>query len=317
MSATGGDARSDALRFSLAIDATVAIAFATNASDYLDYTSVKVGNGSELPNYIPQRSRIQAFGRFLVTRHISNVQAVELVKDFAEEESIQNPENTVQLHFCAIVEGMELAAKLVWTDKVEVISRKVLVDEGSRQLVEVEQSALWRFLWWSGTFPVHVIVDQNREDHSMKFKQVKAGFMKRFEGCWIIDPLFVDKAICFPFKPKTLTEYDSCTRGRGRVGSIVSLCQLIQPALVPPPPISWYLRGITTRTTEMLITDLVIEAARIRGDFGTKFHQKQELLSQGTVNENPVINDLSDVKERWAQRRNMRRHKNHRRLQWD
>ncbi|KAL4383869.1 hypothetical protein GQ457_15G003410 [Hibiscus cannabinus] len=31
----------------------------------------------------------------------------------------------------------------------EVISRKVLVDEGQRQVVEVEQAAFWRFLWWS------------------------------------------------------------------------------------------------------------------------------------------------------------------------
>ncbi|KAL4282772.1 hypothetical protein GQ457_16G013220 [Hibiscus cannabinus] len=50
----------------------------------------------------------------------------------------------------------------------EVISRKVLVDEGQRQVVEVEQAALWRFFWWSGTISVHVLVDQNREDHSVR-----------------------------------------------------------------------------------------------------------------------------------------------------
>ena len=50
----------------------------------------------------------------------------------------------------------------------EVLSRKVLVDEGLRQVVEVEQSALWRFLWWSGTLAVHVLVDQNRADHSVR-----------------------------------------------------------------------------------------------------------------------------------------------------
>jgi hypothetical protein len=50
----------------------------------------------------------------------------------------------------------------------EVISRRVLVDEGLRQVVELEQAALWRFLWWSGTISVHVIVDQNREDHSVR-----------------------------------------------------------------------------------------------------------------------------------------------------
>lgn len=50
----------------------------------------------------------------------------------------------------------------------EVISRKVLVDEGLRQVVELEQAALWRFLWWSGTFSIHILVDQNRKDHSVR-----------------------------------------------------------------------------------------------------------------------------------------------------
>lgn len=34
-------------------------------------------------------------------------------------------------------------------------------------MVELEQAALWRFLWWSGTISVHVLVDQNRADHSV------------------------------------------------------------------------------------------------------------------------------------------------------
>lgn len=48
-----------------------------------------------------------------------------------------------------------------------MISRKVLVDEGLRQVVEVEQAAIWKFLWWSGTFAIKVVVDQNRADHSV------------------------------------------------------------------------------------------------------------------------------------------------------
>ncbi|KAL6572330.1 hypothetical protein OROMI_013288 [Orobanche minor] len=43
----------------------------------------------------------------------------------------------------------------------EVISRKVLVDEGTRQVVEVEQAAIWRFLWWSRTISVHVLDGRN------------------------------------------------------------------------------------------------------------------------------------------------------------
>lgn len=196
--------------------------------------------------------------------------------------------------------------KRVFKNIKEVISRKVLVDEGSRQLVEVEQAALWKFLWWSGTINVHVLADQNREDHSMKFKQLKTGFMKKFEGCWTVDPLFVDEELCFPFKPKTLKEYCACSGGKGRVGSKVRLEQVIQPAIVPPPPISWYLRGITTKTTEMLINDLLAEAASIRGGFGPESPEK-ELESKG-VSDEPQVNSVRDIKERWAlHRRNHRR----------
>lgn len=146
----------------------------------------------------------------------------------------------------------------------------------------------------------------------MKFKQVKTGFMKRFEGCWRVEPLFVDEKTCFPFKPKTWTDYHSCTGGKGRIGSKVSLEQLIQPAIVPPPPISWYLRGITSKTTEMLINDLLAEAARIRGELNPEksnkeleMSQDQEILSQ--------VDNVSNIKERWAlRRRNAKQH--HRRL---
>ncbi|KAJ7943649.1 protein of unknown function (DUF220) [Quillaja saponaria] len=155
----------------------------------------------------------------------------------------------------------------------EVISRKVLVDEGLRQVVEVEQAAIWRFLWWSGTISVHVLVDQNREDYSMKFKQVKTGFMKKFEGYWNVEPLFIDEKTCLPFKPKTWEDYCACTGGKGRIASQVSLEQIIQPAIVPPPPMSWYLRGITTKTTEMLIHDLLAEAVRIREGFSSERSQ--------------------------------------------
>ncbi|XP_010427823.1 PREDICTED: uncharacterized protein LOC104712594 [Camelina sativa] len=184
----------------------------------------------------------------------------------------------------------------------EVMSRKVLVDEGLRQVVEVEQAALWKFLWWSGTISVHVLVDQNRADHSMKFKQVKSGFMKRFEGSWQVKPLFVDEHMCDRLKPKTLDEYNRCTGGKGRIGSKVTLDQLIQPAIVPPPPISWYLRGITAKTTEMLIYDLLAETTRIRAA-----GEMEDGHSPGEQR----IGTSGDIKGRWAaHRRTSRRRRN-------
>jgi hypothetical protein len=40
--------------------------------------------------------------------------------------------------------------------------------------------------------------------------------------------------------------------------------QVVQPAVVPPPPFKSYVRGITTRTTEMLLQDLQAEGKRLR-----------------------------------------------------
>ncbi|KAI7728845.1 hypothetical protein M8C21_023824 [Ambrosia artemisiifolia] len=182
----------------------------------------------------------------------------------------------------------------------EVLSRKVLLDEGSRQIVDLEQAAIWRFLWWSGTISVHVLVDQNRDDYSMKFKQVTAGFMKRFEGSWKVEPILLDEKLCHPFKPKTLSEYMSCTQCNGRIASKVTLQQLVEPAIVPPPPISWYLRGITSKTVEMLINDLVEEAARIKGVSATDSTTTSPNLDQ--VSSSNEIQTL-DIKERWALRR--------------
>ncbi|KAM3327684.1 hypothetical protein P3S68_033733 [Capsicum galapagoense] len=196
--------------------------------------------------------------------------------------------------------------KRVFKNIKEVLSRKVLVDEGSRQVVELDQAAIWRFLWWSGTISVHVLVDQNREDYTMKFTQVKTGFMERFEGRWKVEPLLVDEHLCHPYRPKTLADYISCTKGKGRIGSTVSLDQLIQPAIVPPPPISWYLRGITAKTTEMIITDLVAEAARIRGSSSNNSQQGLQVNDESSAEHQ--IGDIRDIKERWALRRRTSRH---------
>ncbi|KAL6655741.1 hypothetical protein ACP70R_006567 [Stipagrostis hirtigluma subsp. patula] len=194
--------------------------------------------------------------------------------------------------------------KRVFKNIKEVISRKVLLDEGSRQIVEVEQAAIWKFLWWSGILSVHVFV---------KFKQGRTGFMRKFEGCWRIEPLFVDKEACLPLDPHTLEEYESCTDGRGRVGSAVTLDQLIEPSLLPPPPISWYLRGITSRTTEMLVNDLIAETARLRGVSNT-VDGKQNIEEICDGNENRPANGCGDIKERWRQRRKRGRHGNSLRL---
>lgn len=86
--------------------------------------------------------------------------------------------------------------------------------------------------------------------------------------------------------------------------SKLSLEQIIEPAIVPPPPISWYLRGITTRTTEMLINDLLAEAARIRGFSST--NTIEHVISE-KIYDKCQIDELGDIKERWTMRRKISR----------
>jgi Domain of unknown function DUF220 len=174
-------------------------------------------------------------------------------------------------------------------------------------------------------------------EFQVKFKQGRTGFMKKFEGCWKIEPIYVDNPVSFSQNvPRTLTEYEKCTNGEGRVGSAVSLEQLVQPAMVPPPPISWYLRGITTKTTEMLIQDLLAETARLRearddGRGGTIDDGLAGSIGDGSTNcrDDGLAGSIgdgstncrhgncrgiaacggNDIKERWRWRRRNRRNR--------
>nr|GFB68834.1 chaperone protein ClpB3, chloroplastic [Tanacetum cinerariifolium] len=77
----------------------------------------------------------------------------------------------------------------------------------------------------------------------------------------------------------------------------VALQQLVAPAFVPPPPISWYLRGIATRKVQIMINDLLDEAARIKGVSATELNIHQELSSNELK-----LDEITDNKERWALR---------------
>ncbi|KAG2257387.1 hypothetical protein Bca52824_076681 [Brassica carinata] len=183
----------------------------------------------------------------------------------------------------------------------ECISRKVLTEEGPMQTVDVKQAAAWKFLWWAGTFPVHLIVQENRKNLTSKYKQEKTMFMKVFEGCWRVEPLFIDEHLCDRMKPKTLQDYDSCSNGRGRIGSKVTMDQMFQPsAILTPPPLSWYIRGITIKTTESMIEDLLAEAARLRGGGGGGGHDDDGQGENGAVLEKSKD---EHIKERWRSRR--------------
>jgi hypothetical protein len=58
--------------------------------------------------------------------------------------------------------------------------------------------------------------------------------------------------------------------------------QVVQPALVPPPPFKGYVRGITTKTTEMLLHDLQAEGKRLRDDLLDNSGEQPEPVKEGT-----------------------------------
>lgn len=91
-------------------------------------------------------------------------------------------------------------------------------------------------------------------------------FMKTFFGKWQIEPLYVDNMrFCKPRLPKNREEYRQCTSGKGLIGSTVTLNQSFKPSsYLNLPPVSWYIRRVTIKTTKALVEDLQLQAAIIR-----------------------------------------------------
>ncbi|AEE30417.1 OBP32pep protein, putative (DUF220) [Arabidopsis thaliana] len=151
----------------------------------------------------------------------------------------------------------------------EHVSSKVFSDLGpTEKHVRVEKAAPWRFLWWSGSIPVHLTFNESRKDFSTLYMIPKKNvmFMKTFYGKWQIEPWYVDNMrFCKPRLPKNREEYRQCTGGKGLIGSRVTLDQYFQPSsYLNLPPLSWYIRRATVKTTKALIEDLQIQAAVIR-----------------------------------------------------
>lgn len=74
-----------------------------------------------------------------------------------------------------------------------------------------------------------------------------------------------------------------------RIFHVLFPWQVVQPAMVPPPPFKSYVRGITIRTTEMLLQDLQTEGKRLRETSSTGEYleasqavQKEECLDESS-----------------------------------
>ncbi|XP_026420918.1 uncharacterized protein LOC113316952 isoform X4 [Papaver somniferum] len=61
----------------------------------------------------------------------------------------------------------------------EEISFKIL-----KQVVEVEQATMWKFLWWSGIIAVHVMVGQSIDDHSKLFSSTSSSSLCLLFPSW-------------------------------------------------------------------------------------------------------------------------------------
>lgn len=174
-----------------------------------------------------------------------------------------------------------------------LLSQKLLVDDDRKQVMEVAMAVTWSMFWWSRTMSGRVLLSNNKEEKKVTLKPRCLRFMDSLEGCWDaeVSPIFVDEKACFPSKPKSFADYYSCTRGKGRLGSRVSLTQGC------PAPFLWRLRGIKT-TPDQLITDLLEESAKVRESLSPlKSYEELNLVEK--------INETTYIKERWSIRRRM------------
>lgn len=136
----------------------------------------------------------------------------------------------------------------------EVAYRKVLQDDGNKQIVEVEQIGRWRFLMISGTFSCRVLVEQDREQHTMIFDLVKQGMMKKFSGSWKIDAFNTSETSSNGIL--SATRESQQLEKNGQIGSWITFSQVVEPAIVPPWPLNGYVRGVTAKIVREILGDL-------------------------------------------------------------
>ncbi|MCO5553001.1 hypothetical protein L7F22_006521 [Adiantum nelumboides] len=136
----------------------------------------------------------------------------------------------------------------------EVTYRKVLQDDGNKQLVEIEQLGRWRFLMISGTFACRVLVEQDRKQHTMIFDLVKQGMMKKFSGSWKIEEF--DPSEASNKADRSATKDGDELEKLGQKGSWITFSQVVEPAIVPPWPLNGYVRGVTAKIVREILGDL-------------------------------------------------------------
>ena len=168
-------------------------------------------------------------------------------------------------------------------------SKKVLMEDGPREVFKVERSVVYDFFSLTSVrIPLHLIVEENRKDLTVrsisdkkqdtfvfvlnssywqgKYKKEKVMLMKVFEGNYKVEPVYVDQErLCKKRLPKSPEEYRKCSGGQGKIGSKLTINQYFEP--YPPfnlPPFSWYIRGNTVKTSKNLLYALQNTAKSVR-----------------------------------------------------
>ncbi|KFK44435.1 hypothetical protein AALP_AA1G256300 [Arabis alpina] len=168
---------------------------------------------------------------------------------------LTNPDNQ---SYSSIVNDREL---------LDNISRKIVTNDGTKMVVEAEKDVFWNIRSWSRPIPITLLIEENYKDLSVVYMKKKMLFMKVFDGRYKVEPVYVDsERLCKHKLPKSREEYRKCSSGQGKIASKVTMDQYFQPSsFFNLPPLSWYIRGITIKTTKDLVQDFQITSLAIRG----------------------------------------------------
>ncbi|XP_013709335.2 uncharacterized protein LOC106413036 [Brassica napus] len=156
-------------------------------------------------------------------------------------------------------------------DLMKNISIKVLTEDGPRRVIKVEKAVVYDFFSLTSIpIPLHLIVEENEKDLTGKYKKEKVMLMKVFEGNYKLEPVYVDQErLCKKRLPKSQEEYKKCSGGQGKIATKLIINQYFEP--YPPfnlPPLSWYIRGNTIKTSKNLLNALQDTAKIIRSTKG-------------------------------------------------
>jgi len=166
--------------------------------------------------------------------------------------------------------------------------RTILYDDGITQKVEVEQEAKWRFSIFSGSFLVHIVVEQNRRLRQVSYSMLSSGFMTRFEGSWNLHPVpensVAINAANTPndgaFKSRNAFNVGSVNENRfaglmderrrmnariekGHKGCIVELKQTHELSFRPPAAVNHLIMAVSSHVAGRVLSDFITESQKI------------------------------------------------------